>query len=149
MLLKTVFLFSPRPDAPIEMTIMLTSPLLPRLWRICGALLAGTGTILGALIAHLPDTRFGEGGRVMAHGAMEMQMWHALALLVLGLTCPQKPGRFMALGTCGLLLGTLLFCGGVYYTAFSGHHAAHIAPTGGSILILSWLCLAIGWMVRA
>lgn len=128
---------------------MLFSPVIPRLWRICGALFAGTGTIMGALIAHMPDTRFGVGGRAMAHGAMEMQMWHALALIALGLTATQKPTRLLAIGGCGLLLGTVLFCGGVYYTAFSGHHAAHIAPTGGSILILSWLCLALGWALRA
>ncbi|KXV72856.1 DUF423 domain-containing protein [Acetobacter cerevisiae] len=125
---------------------MLSLSSLPRSWRVCGALLAGTGTIMGALTAHLPEADFGPGGRVMAHGALEMQMWHALALLALGLTTRDRPSKPLALGGCGLLLGTLLFCGGVYYTAFTGQHAAHVAPTGGSILILSWLCLAAGWV---
>ncbi|GAN67974.1 DUF423 domain-containing protein [Acetobacter orleanensis] len=125
---------------------MLSISSLPRSWRVCGALLAGSGVILGALIAHLPEADFGSGGRLMAHGAMEMQMWHGLALLMLGLTMREKPTKLLALGGCGLLLGTLLFCGGVYYTAFTGQHAAHVAPTGGSILILSWLTLAIGWL---
>lgn len=144
-----VFLFPLWQDTPYRKHIMVSSSLTPRLWRICGALFAGTGTIMGALTAHMPDANFGAGGRAMAHGAMEMQMWHALALIVLGLTTHQKPGRLLAIGGCGLLLGTVLFCGGVYYTAFSGHHAAHVAPTGGSILILSWLCLAVGWAFRA
>lgn len=82
----------------------------------------------------------------MAHSALEMQMWHALALLALGLTTQGRPAKALALGGCGLLLGTLLFCGGVYFTAFTGAHAAHVAPTGGSLLILSWLCLAFGWL---
>ncbi|MFT9189226.1 MAG: DUF423 domain-containing protein [Acetobacter orientalis] len=122
---------------------------IPRLWRICGALLAASGTIMGALTAHLPDTRFAQGGRAMAHNAMEVQMWHALALVVLGLPLPQRPTRLLAAGGCGLLLGTLLFCGGVYYTAFTGQHAAHIAPTGGSLLIVSWCVLAASWAKRA
>ncbi|MFT9064160.1 MAG: DUF423 domain-containing protein [Acetobacter persici] len=125
---------------------MLSLSSLPRSWRVCGALLAGFGTISGALIAHLPEADFGPGGRLMAHGALEMQMWHGLALLVLGLTTRDRPAKPLALGGCGLLVGTLLFCGGVYYTALTGQHAAHIAPTGGSILILSWLCLAAGWL---
>ncbi|GBQ18321.1 DUF423 domain-containing protein [Acetobacter cibinongensis] len=121
----------------------------PRLWRISGALLAASGTIVGALTAHLPDARFAEGGRAIAHNAMEVQMWHALALLALGVSLSQRPTRLIAVAGCGLLLGTLLFCGGVYYTALTGHHAAHVAPTGGSLLIISWCTLAVAWALRA
>lgn len=111
--------------------------------------MAASGTIMGALTAHLPDTRFAEGGQAMAHNAMEVQMWHALALVALGLTIPHTVSTLVKLGGCGLLAGSLLFCGGVYYTAFTGHHAAHIAPTGGSLLIGSWCLLAAGWAKRA
>lgn len=129
--------------------LMSFSLLLPRLWRICGGLLAATGTVMGALTAHLPDSAFAVGGRVMAHSGMEMQMWQGIALVALGLTAKPQAGRILLAGGCGLVLGTLLFCAGVYYTAFTGHHAAHVAPTGGSLLILSWLLLSVGWMCRA
>lgn len=105
--------------------------------------------MMGAMAAHLPDSSFAAGGRVMAHSAVDMQMWQGIALTVLGLTLRDCRTRLLLAGGCGLLLGMLLFCGGVYYTAFTGHHAAHIAPTGGSLLILSWLALAAGWAFRA
>lgn len=104
---------------------------------------------MGALTAHLPDARFAEGGRVMARSAMDMQMWQGIALVALGLGLTQRLNRLLLAGGCGVLVGTLLFCAGVYDTAFTGHRGSHIAPTGGSILIASWLVLAAGWMRRA
>jgi uncharacterized membrane protein YgdD (TMEM256/DUF423 family) len=105
---------------------------------------------MGALTAHLPDAHFAEGGRVMARSAMDMQMWQGIALLVLGLGLAERTNRiFIAGGSGGVLVGTLLFCAGVYNTAFTGHHGSHIAPIGGSILILSWLVLAAGWVRRS
>ncbi|WP_338331746.1 DUF423 domain-containing protein [Acetobacter sp. LMG 32666] len=127
---------------------MLTGPFLTRLWRICGALLIATGTIMGALTAHLPDAYFAEGGRIMARSAMDMQMWQGIALLALGLGLAGRTNRVLLVGGCGALVGTLMFCGGVYDTAFTGHHGNHIAPIGGSFLIVSWLVLAVGWMRR-
>ncbi|MBO1327028.1 DUF423 domain-containing protein [Acetobacter suratthaniensis] len=117
----------------------------PRLYRTGGALVVACGVIMGALTAHLPETAFATGGRVMARGAMEMQMWQGLALVALGLGADRLSTRLLRIGAAGILLGTLLFCGAVYYTAFTGHHAGHVAPTGGSLLILSWLCLAFAW----
>lgn len=128
---------------------MLTGPLLTRLWCICGALFVATGTIMGALTAHLPDAHFAEGGRAMARSAMDMQMWQGIALVALGLGLAQRTNRLLLAGGCGVVVGTFLFCAGVYDTAFTGHHGSHIAPTGGSILIGSWLVLAAGWMRRA
>ncbi|WP_230975384.1 DUF423 domain-containing protein [Acetobacter garciniae] len=128
---------------------MLTSHSLPRIWLICGALAAGTGTIMGALAAHLPDTAFGAGGRAMAHSAMDMQMWHGIALVALGQGTATRRNRLVLAGGTGLLVGMLLFCGGVYYTAFTGLRINHLAPTGGSLIILSWLALAAGWIRRA
>ncbi|MFT8417684.1 MAG: DUF423 domain-containing protein [Acetobacter sp.] len=104
---------------------------------------------MGALTAHLPDPYFAEGGRVMARSAMDMQMWQGIAVLALGLGLRERTNRVLLTGGCGAVVGTIMFCGGVYNTAFTGHHGSHIAPIGGSILILSWLVLAAGWMRRA
>ncbi|WP_086645244.1 DUF423 domain-containing protein [Acetobacter sp. DsW_54] len=127
---------------------MLTGSFTTRLWRICGALLIATGTVMGALTAHLPDAHFAEGGRIMARSAMDMQMWQGIALLALGLGLAERTNRILIAGGWGVLAGTLMFCGGVYNTAFTGHHGSHIAPIGGGMLILSWLVLAAGWVRR-
>ncbi|MBR2124457.1 MAG: DUF423 domain-containing protein [Acetobacter sp.] len=119
---------------------------LPRLWRVCGALALATGTIMGALIAHLPDKDFAHGGREIARVAMQIQMWHGLALILLGLM-HKSASLLLLIGGCGVLLGILLFCGSVYNTAFTGQHAI-LAPVGGSLLILSWFILALGWAIE-
>lgn len=137
--------FAVRPLRDYRMGRMTHSAFPPRLFRTCGALVVACGVIMGALTAHLPETAFATGGRTMAHGAMEMQMWQGLALVGLGLGAERFSSRLLRIGTAGILLGTLLFCGAVYYTAFTGHHADHVAPTGGSMLIASWLCLAFAW----
>ena len=104
---------------------------------------------MGALTAHLPDSYFAEGGRIMARSAMDMQMWQGIALLALGLGLRERASRMLLVGGGGVLVGTIMFCGGVYHTAFTGIHGSHIAPVGGSILILAWLLLALGWVLRA
>ncbi|GBQ90932.1 hypothetical protein AA23498_1024 [Acetobacter nitrogenifigens DSM 23921 = NBRC 105050] len=122
--------------------------LMARFWRSAGALLACAAVAMGAVTAHLPAERFGLGaGREIAHSAVEMHMWHALALVGLGLGA-RKPTRLMALGGNGLVLGTLIFCGALYFTAFTGHHLGAVAPTGGSILILSWFVLAVAFAIH-
>lgn len=116
-----------------------------RLWCVCGALLAACGTTTGALAAHLSDERLAQGGRTMLHSIAEIQMWHALALITLGLTLPRHPPRLTLISGCGLLAGTIMFSTSVYYTALSGNHAFRIAPAGGSLLIISWCALAVSW----
>ncbi|MDG6095432.1 DUF423 domain-containing protein [Acetobacter sp. AN02] len=112
------------------------------IWRAAGAALAAAGMALSALAAHFPENRLAPGGRTMLHSAAEVMVWHALALLLAGLV-PARPSRAILLGVWGLLAGTLLFASGVCLTAFTGIHPGPVAPSGGSLLILSWLFLAI------
>jgi len=111
-------------------------------WVAVGAVFALTGLIFGALAAHLPDHVFVGTGRAIAKSAIDMQMWHALALVALGLY-----GRFGYV--CGgFAVGTVVFCAPVYFTALTGLHPGPIAPTGGLILMGSWLWLAIACLRR-
>ncbi|MCX2564342.1 DUF423 domain-containing protein [Acetobacter thailandicus] len=118
---------------------------ITRIWCVCGALLAASAVIMSALAAHLPDEQLAQGGRAMLHNATDVQMWHALALISIGLRLPRHVPRLTLIAGFGLLTGTLMFVSGVCYTAFSGHRAFHIAPTGGSLLIISWCILAYSW----
>ena len=48
------------------------------------------------------------------------------------------------LALAGWAIGATLFSGDVSLRAFSGHRLFPMAaPTGGTLLILAWLCLAI------
>ncbi|NHN83397.1 DUF423 domain-containing protein [Acetobacter musti] len=119
---------------------------ITRWWRSAGAFAGAVAVAMGAVAAHLPDDRFGlpEGRRIL-QSAVQMQMWHALALLALGLGL-SRPSRLAALAGCGFIAGILLFCGALYITAFLGHHLGSVAPTGGSILIASWCLLGFSFL---
>ena len=111
------------------------------------ALAAFTAVMGGALTAHLPDRFFAEGGRDMARQAIQMQMWHALAIIGISVLMIQQGCRVLvSVSGCLMAVGTVLFSVGVALTAFWGIHPGPVAPTGGSMLMLAWLLLAVGVM---
>ena len=74
--------------------------------------------------------------------AVQMQGWHALAIVAVGLlgTAAGWPGH---LAGALFLIGTALFCGAVYSPLFGGPSLGMTAPVGGTMLILGWLALAV------
>ncbi len=53
-----------------------------------------------------------------------------------------------AIALFGLVLGALLFAGDIALRAFAGHRLFPMAaPTGGTIMIVSWLAFAIAAIV--
>lgn len=83
----------------------------------------------------------------MVRTAVQMQGWHALALIGCGLWAP-RGGRVADVAGLLFLLGTILFCGVIYARAFMLPIPAGIAPAGGSLLLLAWLVFAFS-AVRA
>jgi uncharacterized membrane protein YgdD (TMEM256/DUF423 family) len=112
---------------------------MARLWIGLGALAGLLAVAMAAVTAHaIPD----EAARAIAHSAVEMQGWHALALLGTGLWAP-RGGRFADAAGAAFVLGMLTFCGAVYALAFAGLHAGPLAPIGGTLLMLGWALLGI------
>ncbi len=119
-----------------------------RLWMVLGAL-AGAGAVgLSAAAAHALPQRLDARGLAAVQSAIQMQGWHALALVLTGLwllrgpmpgTLPHLLGN---LAGAGFALGMLLFCGAVYANHLAGLHAGPTAPVGGVLLMLGWLLLA-------
>lgn len=103
----------------------------------CG-ISGGIGVGMAALVTHLPKEMFIADGQAMARAAVEMQLWHSLAMLALGLA------RIPALRwpAAGFAVGQILFCVPVYDHALRGSFPVSLAPWGGTILILSWFALA-------
>ena len=111
------------------------------------ALAAFAAVMGGALTAHLPDRFFAEGGRDMARQAIQMQMWHALAIIGVSVLMIQQGCRaLVSIAGCLMAVGTVLFTTGVALTAFWGIHPGPVAPAGGSLLMVAWLLLAVGVM---
>jgi len=112
-----------------------------RLWVCAGAFagLAAVGMAAGA--AHGLEG-IGPARLQMVRNAVQMQGWHALALLAVGLWVRRGGGWADAAGAA-FLAGTLLFCGAVYALALGGWRSGPLAPVGGTLLMLGWLLLAV------
>jgi uncharacterized membrane protein YgdD (TMEM256/DUF423 family) len=124
-----------------------------RLFLACGALLGFATVAMGALAAHLPDRLLAPGGRELLRSAVQMQGWHTVALLVAGLLADRRPGLPVRLAGLAFLLGTICFCAGLYALGFAGDRSwartlGHLAPFGGSVLMLGWLLLALACLRR-
>jgi uncharacterized membrane protein YgdD (TMEM256/DUF423 family) len=112
---------------------------MDRLWIGLGAL-AGLGAVaMAAVGAHggFDAARLG-----MLHDAVQMQGWHALALVGVGLW-GARGGRWTNFAGLAFTLGLLIFCGAVYALVFRGPHVNAVAPFGGFLLMLGWALLFV------
>lgn len=111
---------------------------MQRIWIGLGSLAGLLAVAMAAVTTHALD----EPARGIAASAVQMQGWHALALLCAGLWCP-RGGWLAQLAGAAFVLGLLAFCGAVYTLAFTGLHAGPLAPVGGTTLMLGWLLLGL------
>ena len=118
-----------------------------RVWLALGAVLGGLAVAAAAYAAHanVDPAR----ARALA-SAVQMQGWHALALVAVGLVGLALPGGGWLLQVAGalFLVGVLLFCGAVYVPLFGGPSLGMTAPVGGTMLIAGWLVFAVAAAVR-
>jgi len=114
---------------------------MDRLWLGFAGLLGLTGVIMAALAAHALPGRLTPTALGLVHTAIEMQMWHALALLGCGILARTHSGRRVTVAGAGFALGTLLFCGAVYSLALTGVALPAVAPTGGFMVMAGWISL--------
>jgi uncharacterized membrane protein YgdD (TMEM256/DUF423 family) len=110
---------------------------MQRIWIGLGSL-AGVGAVaMAAYAAHgLADAA---AARIVGSG-VQMQGWHALALLATALWVPR--GGWLANAAGGAFsVGMLLFCGAVYALGLGGVSWGVMAPIGGFLLMIGWLLL--------
>ena len=110
---------------------------MQRIW-IGLASLAGCGAVaMAAFTAHgISDAA---SVRIVSSG-VQMQGWHALALLGVGLWTP-RGGRLAHAAGLAFTIGLILFCGAIYSLGLAGVSWGILAPTGGTLLMLGWLLL--------
>jgi len=113
--------------------------MLDRLWIVLGAVSGLTGVAMAALAAH-GLSRLDPAALRMVESAVQMQGWHAPALVLVGLWA-RRGGVLAHLAGAAFALGTLLFCAAVYLLALRGVSLGLVAPTGGVLLMLGWTLL--------
>ena len=118
---------------------------MQRIWIGLGAL-AGFGAVaMAAFASH--GIHDANAARVVASG-VQMQGWHALALLATGLWAP-RGARLADAAGLAFAAGLVLFCGALFLHALAGVSWGILAPTGGTLLMIGWLLLAVSaWRAR-
>jgi uncharacterized membrane protein YgdD (TMEM256/DUF423 family) len=112
---------------------------MQRLWIAIGSL-AGLGAVAMAAFAAHATAGLDPNRVVMIRNAVQMQGWHALALIGCGLWAP-RGGTLCTWAGAAFTLGLLLFCGAVYALAIAGAAIGAVAPAGGTLLMFGWLLL--------
>jgi uncharacterized membrane protein YgdD (TMEM256/DUF423 family) len=112
---------------------------MARLWIALGALAGLLAVALAAVAAH-GLTSIGPARLEMLRSALQMQGWHALALLFCGLWAPRGGWLANAAGAA-FALGLVLFCSAVDTLAIGGISLGVLAPIGGTLLMLGWALL--------
>ncbi len=107
-----------------------------------GAVQGLTGVIAAAAAAHLAAGRLTPAGMRAVDAAVQLQLVHALAVIACALWLSR--GGWLA-GWAGgaFLAGSVLFCGAAWINGVTGASLGPTAPTGGLLLMLGWLLLAI------
>ncbi|HQT76020.1 MAG: hypothetical protein B7Z80_02405 [Rhodospirillales bacterium 20-64-7] len=109
---------------------------MQRVWVGLGGL-AGFGAVaMAAVAAHVVAPE----ARGIVASAVQMEGWHALALLFTGLWSP-RGGRLADAAGFAFTLGIILFCGAVYYLGLTGRSLGPVPPAGGTLLMIGWLLL--------
>lgn len=110
-----------------------------------GALAGAVAVAADALGAHLLRATLSEAAMDSYETGVRYLLLHAVLLVALGSGVVQSRLRWpWRLSMLGILIGTCLFSGGLMlWTTQGWAWARACAPWGGSVLILSWLGLAL------
>lgn len=132
--------------------------MVTKIFLVLAALLGASGVALGAYHAHGLEKSLRKQGLSeevvskrldQCEVAVRYQMYHALALLAVGLLAARREsgrasrGLLTAAGDL-FLIGVLMFSGGLYLFVFAGN-GIHwsIVPLGGLAFIVGWLALGV------
>ncbi|WKV12383.1 DUF423 domain-containing protein [Marivirga harenae] len=113
---------------------------------ILGSISGAIAVILGAFGAHALKDNLSAAGRLETYEtAVKYQMYHSLALILLGILMLHFQHRLLSYASYSFLLGTIIFSGSLFALCATGiSKLGAITPIGGVFLIAGWVLLAIG-----
>lgn len=116
-----------------------------------GAGFALLGVAAGAFAAHGLATVLDARPLAIFETAARYQMYHAFALLVVGLLSlgPQFSRALLQFASGAFMLGIVLFCGSLYLLALTGiGWLGAITPIGGTAFLFGWLATLLAALKR-
>lgn len=119
---------------------------MDRVFFAVGCVSALVAVTLGAFGAHGLRGRLVPDMLLTFEIGVRYQMYHALALLAVGLALARWPSASIALAGWLFIAGTVVFSGSLFVLAVSGQRwLGAVTPLGGAAFIAGWLVLA--WAV--
>lgn len=121
-----------------------------RIWIALGSLAGLSGVAMAAYAAHGLPGRLAPEGLEAVRSGVQMQLWHALALVLCGVWAAGRGGVLADWAGAAFVLGILGFCGAVYALGLGGVRLPAVAPVGGVLLMAGWALLGLSalWPAR-
>lgn len=100
---------------------------------------------LGAFGSHGLKGRLTEHMLGVWQTSVQYHFYHVFALLVVALLWQKSPASsWLQASGWGFVVGTVLFCGSLYWLALGGPKwLGPITPLGGLSFMVAWVCLAV------
>lgn len=117
-----------------------------RIFLMFGAIFGALSVAGGAFASHALKEKLTEKAIAIFEVGARYQMYHALALLLVGLLLSrwEQPTPFLAISGWAFIVGVIIFSGSLYALSFTGiKWLGVITPLGGAAFIVGWSCLAI------
>ncbi len=113
-------------------------------WFVTGAIMAAVGVAIGAFGAHGLKTSVSADLLAVFEIGVRYHMYHALALLLVGLAETRCSARLLNVAGYLFVLGIVFFSGSLYLMTLSGARwLGAITPIGGICFIGAWIVLAV------
>lgn len=116
---------------------------MTRLLLACGAVLLALAVAMGAASSHAAGAAAHPDAPRLLQTAVLYQLVHGLGIVLVAALSRTRPCRWLAASGLLLLAGVVLFCGSLYFLAFTGRSPGPSAPLGGMAFIAGWLALAV------
>lgn len=111
-----------------------------------GALLAFLAVALGAFGAHGLKNLLQQYGRTANYEtAAQYQMYHALAIILIGLLMVHYPAKQLVWAGWSFIIGIVIFSGSLYILSLTNVTKwGAVTPIGGLAFLAGWLLLFVG-----
>jgi uncharacterized membrane protein YgdD (TMEM256/DUF423 family) len=119
-----------------------------RFTLLTGTILAGLAVALGAFGSHALKFMLTQNGRTDTfETAVRYQMYHALALLLVGVLMKSETEKNASIAGGLFLTGTILFSGSLYLLClYPLPGVVYLTPMGGVLFMAGWIFLLLHFL---
>jgi uncharacterized membrane protein YgdD (TMEM256/DUF423 family) len=116
---------------------------MSRLFLVSGALVMALAVALGAYAAHAAKGAAHPEAARLLQTAVLYQLVHGLGILLAGVVSRWQASAWIGAAGALHLAGIVLFCGSLWFLAFTARSLGAAAPLGGLAFIAGWTAFAV------